>query len=155
MDGRTSSSRIARQAAPVISVLVLSSVAVAWTASSGSGALPFAITHLNVPLFVKQNGPRGTRSVSWQGNPTFPVTVHERGICPESVDCGPRDAQGFGTPPATAVFPSRANPLVSRNFYFCSGNLTSNYVIGVAVWLTDAKGQRTPTARNFWVCKTH
>jgi hypothetical protein len=123
--------------------------------SAGAGAPPFAITHLNVPLFVKQNGPRGTRSVAWQGNPTFPVTVHESGICPESVNCGARDARGFGTPPATQVFATRANPLVSRNFYFCSGSVTSNYVIGVEVWLTDAKGHKTPPARSFWVCKTH
>jgi hypothetical protein len=83
------------------------------------------------------------------------VTVHERGICPESVNCGRRDAQGFGTPPATTVLTTRANPLVSRSFYFCSGGLTSNYVIGVEDWLTDAKGHRTPAARNVWVCKTH
>jgi hypothetical protein len=117
--------------------------------------VPFAITHLNVPLFVKQNGARGTRSIAWQGSPTFPVTVHERGICPESVNCGERDTSGWGVPPATKVFSTRQNPLVDRAFYYCNGNFTSNYVIGVEVWLTDAAGHRTPPARSFWVCKTH
>lgn len=122
--------------------------------TAGSGSPSFAITHLNVPLIVKQNGAKGTRSIAWQGNPTFPVTVHERGICPESVNCGTRDAQGFG-PPNTVTFATRANPLVSRGFYFCNGALTSDYVIGVEDWLTDAKGRRTAVVRNFWVCKTH
>ncbi len=125
------------------------------SATAGSSATPFSITRLTVPLFVKQNGPRGTRSVAWQGHPTFPVVVHEHGICPEAVDCGPRDAKGFGTPPNTQTFTSLANPLVNRGFYYCSGGLTSNYVIGVEVWLTDAKGHRTPPVRSFWVCKTH
>jgi hypothetical protein len=93
--------------------------------------------------------------VSWQGNPTFPVTLHERGICPESVNCGPRGADGFGTPTYTLTFPTHAGPLVTKSFYFCSGSLTSNYVIGVEGWLTDARGHRTPIVRNFWVCKTH
>ena len=91
----------------------------------------------------------------WQGNPTFPVTVNEHGICPESVNCGPRDAAGWGTPVGKTVFTTRENPLVSPNFYFCSGGLTSNYVIGSEIWLTDAKGHRTAPVRNFWVCKTH
>jgi len=115
----------------------------------------FVITQTVVPLFVKQNGPRGTRKIYWAGHPVFPVTVYETGICPESVNCGPRNAVGFGTPPAKTVFPKRANPLVSPRFYYCNGSLTSNYVIGVEYWLIDAKGHRTPIAKNFWVCKTH
>ena len=124
-------------------------------AAGSSSAVPFAITHTEMPLFVKQNGPKGTRKVFWQGNPVFPVTLHERGICPESVNCGARDAAGWGTPTATTVFAARANPLVTPRYFFCSGNLTSNYVIGVENWLTDAKGHSTAPVRNFWVCKTH
>jgi hypothetical protein len=139
-----------------LAVLALAATSGALAASAvGSGAPAFAITHVNIPLFVKQNGAKGTRSISWQGNPTFPVTVHERGICPESVNCGSRDAQGFGTPVGTIVYPSHANPLVTRSYYFCNGGLTSNYVIGTEDWLTDAKGHRTPAVRDFWVCKTH
>jgi hypothetical protein len=103
---------------------------------------------------VKQNGVKGTRSIMWQGSPAFPVVVHERGICPESVNCGTRDAQGFG-PVNNMTFLTRSNPLVSRGFYFCNGSLTSDYVVGVEDWLTDAKGHRTPVVRSFWVCKTH
>jgi len=141
--------------AGVLVVAVVASLLTLGSSWARSSAPPFTITHFNVPLFVKENGPRGTRTIYWQGSPTFPVTVHETGICPESVNCGPRDARGFGTPPATAVFQTRANPLVTSSFHFCSGGLTSDYVIGVEVWLTDAKGRRTPVARNFWVCKTH
>jgi hypothetical protein len=147
-------SRIWRLVGLGLVALALSLVALA-SSAVGSGAPAFSITHLNVPLFVKQNGPKGTRSVAWQGNPTFPVTVHEHGICPESVNCGARDAQGFGTPIGRTVFTTRANPLVTRNYYFCSGSLTSNYVIGAEIWLTDARGRRTPSVRDFWVCKTH
>jgi hypothetical protein len=53
------------------------------------------------------------------------------------------------------VFAKSHNPLVSPNYYFCSGNLSSNYVIGLETWLTDAQGHRTAPVRNFWVCKTH
>jgi len=142
---------------PVGLLAAVAAVAVAGTISVASSATgtSFAITKLDVPLFVKQNGPKGARKVYWQGTPTFPVTVHERGICPESVNCGPRDAAGWGTPPATKVFPTSHNPLVDPAFYFCTGGFTQNYVIGVEVWLTDAKGHRTPPVRNFWVCKTH
>ena len=115
----------------------------------------FAITNLVVPLFVKQNGAKGTRAVYWQGRPTFPVTVNERGICPESVNCGPRDAAGWGAGIGKTVFATNHNPLVTPNYYFCSGTLSSNYVIGVEIWLTDAHGHRTAPVRNFWVCKTH
>ena len=91
----------------------------------------------------------------WQGSPTFLVAFHERGICPESVNCGPRDAAGWGAGEAKTVFATRSNPPVTPNYYFCSGSLSSNYVIGVEDWLTDAKGHRTPPVRNFWVCETH
>ena len=134
--------------------------AFAWDSPFGAGAVTgtnagsFTITHTVVPLFVKQNGPKATRAVYWAGNPTFPVTLHERGICPDSVNCGPRDAQGFGAT-GTTVFTKHANPLVTPSFYFCSGGLTQNYVIGLETWLTDAKGHRTQNFRNFWVCKTH
>jgi hypothetical protein len=138
-----------------VSVLAaLASLLALGASAAGSSSPGFSITHFDVPLFVKQNGPKGTRSIAWQGNPTFPVTVHERGICPESVNCGPRTPDGFGKVGTTA-FATQANPLVTHGWYFCSGGLTSNYVLGIEVWLTDAKGHRTPIARNFWVCKTH
>jgi hypothetical protein len=82
------------------------------------------------------------------------VTVHDRGMCPESVNCGTRDTQGF-SPPGTTIFASSANPLVSRDYYYCNGSFTQNYVVGIEVWLTDAKGHRTPVVRTFWVCQTH
>jgi hypothetical protein len=114
----------------------------------------FAITQTVLPLFVKENGAKATRKVYWEGNPVFPVTVHEKGICPETVNCGPRDAAGWGQT-GTVVFTTKSNPLVNPNYYFCSGGLTSNYVIGLETWLTDAKGHRTAVVRNFWDCKTH
>jgi hypothetical protein len=151
------SSDLSRLLGSVAFIAALAVGAVVGTSSIAASATgtPFAITHLDVPLFVKQNGAKGARRIFWQGHPTFPVTVHERGICPESVNCGPRDAAGWGTPPATKVFPASHNPLVSPNYYFCNGGLTSNYVIGVEDWLTDAAGHRTAPVRNFWVCKTH
>lgn len=115
----------------------------------------FAITRLVLPVFVKENGAKGSRTVYWQGNPVFPVTVNERGICPESVNCGTRDASGWLAGVGKTVFTTKANPLVTRNYYFCSGTLSSDYVIGVEIWLTDAKGHKTAPVRNFWVCKTH
>jgi hypothetical protein len=140
-------------------LLALTGVAAVVLAGPGAPATrssaAFSITRVDIPLFVKENGPKGTRTVYWQGSPTFPVTVHERGICPESVNCGPRNAQGFGTPDGTTVFKTHADPLVTPNYYFCSGTLTSNYVIGVEYWLTDAKGHKTAVVRDFWVCKTH
>ena len=123
-------------------------------AARSVASTPFAITQTVVPLFVKQNGAKATRKVYWQGHPVFPVTVHERGICPESVNCGPRDAAGWGGTGAV-VFATSHDPLVSPNYYFCTGNLSSNYVIGLETWLTDAQGHRTASVRNFWVCKTH
>lgn len=130
-------------------------VSVLGFASAGAtSAPPFAITHLVAPLFVKQNGPRATRKVYWQGNPTFPVTVHEHGLCPESINCGPHDANGWGKV-VTTVFTTKTNPLVTPNAWFCSGSATSNYVLGIEDWLVDAKGHRTAPVRTFWVCKTH
>ncbi len=149
------SSRRRRSVVALAGLVVALSGVLGLASAGATSSPPFAITHLVIPLFVKENGPRGTRAVYWQGNPTFPVTVHETGICPESVNCGPRDARGFGTPPSTSVFPAKHNPLVNTNFYFCSGNVTSDYVIGVEVWLTDSAGHKTAPVRNFWVCKTH
>ena len=123
--------------------------------SPGGSSTQFAITKTVIPVFVKQNGAKATRTVYWQGNPVFPVTVNEKGICPEAVDCGPRDAEGFGKGVGKTGFATKQNPLVTANYYFCSGTLTSNYVIGVEYWLTDAKGHKTAPVRNFWVCKTH
>jgi hypothetical protein len=140
-------------------LLALIGVAAVVLAENGAPAThsgpAFAITRVDIPLFVKENGPKGTRKIYWQGNPTFPVTVHERGICPEAVNCGPRDGQGFGTPDGKTAFATHADPLVTPNYYFCNGTLRSNYVIGVEYWLTDAKGHKTAVVRNFWVCKTH
>ncbi len=147
----------------LLSLLAVSTLAVAVVLAVGDGSTArraaagaqFAITKTDIPVFIKQNGAKGTRKVYWQGNPVFPVTVNERGICPESVNCGARDAAGFGTPVGKIVFATRANPLTTANYYFCSGSLSSNYVVGTEYWLTDAKGHRTPISRNFWVCKTH
>ena len=56
-----------------------------------------------------------------------------------------RDARGGGWGvTASSAFATRANPLVSRAYYFCSGGLTSNYVIGIEDWLSDATGTGTP-----------
>ncbi len=106
-------SRTRWSVAVVAALAVGAAVGASSIATSATGA-PFAITHLDVPLFVKQNGPKGARKISWQGNPTFPVTVHERGICPESVNCGARDAAGWGRA-GTTVFPASHNPLVTPN----------------------------------------
>ena len=122
-------------------------------ATRSTASTQFAITQTVLPLFVKENGAKATRKVYWEGKPVFPVTVHEKGICPETVNCGPRDAAGWGQT-GTIVFKTSTNP-ASTNYYFCSGGLTSNYVIGLETWLTDAKGNRTAIVRNFWVCKTH
>jgi hypothetical protein len=144
-----------------LTLLFLAAVLATVFASDGSPARNsatssrFVITQVVTPLFIKQNGAKGTRKIYWAGTPTFPVTLNERGICPESVNCGARDKDGWGTPTAKTVFQTSANPLVTKSYYFCSGGLTSNYVIGVEDWLIDAKGHRTPPVRNFWVCKTH
>jgi hypothetical protein len=143
--------------APLIALAALavaSGSLLAGTAAGRSTGPGFSITAFTLPVSVKQNGPRATRSIAWQGAPIFPVTVHERGICPESVNCGSRTADGFGKV-VTTEFATEANPLVTKSWYYCAGGLTSDYVVGIEVWLTDAKGHRTPTARNFWVCKTH
>jgi len=71
------------------------------------------------------------------------------------VNCGPRTALGWGAGVSTQAFPTRKNPLVNRAFYFCTGSLTSNYVIGVEDWLTDAPWHKTAPVRSFWGCKTH
>lgn len=130
----------------LVAIASLSALVFATEASpashSGTGT-KFAITQVVIPVFIKQNGPKGTRKVYWEGHPVFPVTVNERGICPESVNCGARDAAGWGTPTGKTVFTTHQNPLVTNNYYFCSGSLSSNYVIGAEYWLTDAKGHRT------------
>lgn len=138
-------------------VAALLAVVIVGGASSAAGSTAgtqFVITKTVLPLFMKENGAKGTRKVYWEGNPVFPVTVHEKGICPETVNCGPRDPAGWGQT-GTIVFKASSNPFVNPNYYFCSGSLTSNYVIGLETWLTDAKGNTTPVVRNFWVCKTH
>ena len=139
----------------LVSLLAVIFATEALPARHSAASTKFAITQTVIPIFIKQNGPKGTRRIYWEGAPVFPVTVNERGICPESVNCGARDAAGWGTPIGKTVFATRQNPLVTTNYYFCSGALTSNYVIGVEYWLTDAKGHRTAPVRNFWVCKTH
>lgn len=138
-----------------MSLVAIVSASNASSASRSTTPTRFAITRVDIPLFVKQNGPRGTRRIYWTGAPTFPVTVHERGICPEGVNCGALAATGWGSSDSQAVYPNHRNPLVSPNYYYCNGSLTSNYVIGVENWLTDAKGRRTAIVRSFWVCKTH
>ena len=65
-------------------------------ATRSTASTQFAITQTVLPLFVKENGAKATRKVYWEGKPVFPVTVHEKGICPETVNCGPRDAAGWG-----------------------------------------------------------
>jgi hypothetical protein len=148
------------QMSRALALLAVVIVAAAVFAGGGSSAerkaagTKFAITQTVVPLFVKENGPHATRKVYWEGNPVFPVTVHEKGLCPESVNCGPRDAAGWGQV-GTIVFKTNSNPLVSTNYYTCNGSLTSNYVIGIETWLTDSAGHSTAPVRNFWVCKTH
>lgn len=144
--------------APWFLVIAVLSAAVfvggASPAARSTASAKFAITQTVLPLFMKENGAKGTRKVYWEGSPVFPVTVHEKGICPETVNCGPRDAVGWGQV-GTIVFKTSANPLVNPNYYFCNGSLSSNYVIGIETWLTDAKGHSTAPVRNFWVCKTH
>lgn len=146
---------------PLVAALLLIGVLMPQTQAAraqaaGDRGPVFAITQLVVPLFVPQNGTKQRRAIYWQGSPTFPVTVYEQGMCPESVNCGTRVAPGsWVTPPAKTVFATRTNPLVSNAFYFCSGGMTANYVIGVEDWLVDAHGQKTAPVRNFWVCKTH
>lgn len=137
-------------------LLIGVALAVSPTASAVTpkAAVPFAITRLVIPLNVVQNGARASRSIYWQGTPTFPVTAYEHALCPEDINCGTRNSQGWG-PIARTVFTSRRNPLVSSNFYFCNGGFTSNYVVGVEDWLVDAHGHRTAAVRSFWVCKTH
>ncbi len=137
----------------LVAVLVLACASAA-AVGAGRAAGSFRITELKMPLFVKQNGPRTARTIVWAGDPVFPVTVHERGICPDSVNCGPRTPDGFRKI-VTTVFPTKVNPLVTPRQYFCSGNAGGSYVIGIEVWLTDAHDQKTPPARNFWVCRTH
>jgi hypothetical protein len=68
-------------------------------ATSSASTAPFVITRLAVPLFVKQNGARGTQKVDRAR--TADVSgggARALDMPPESVNCGARDKAGWGVP---------------------------------------------------------
>jgi hypothetical protein len=103
----------------------------------------FVITGVKAPN-PTANGPRLDLTVSWRGNPTFPVTmVVPPNSCRAGIDCT--------TPVHT--FSKSANPLVFVGAIWCSGD--PNVVAGpfdYSVYLEDAKHVRTPKAKVAFTC---
>lgn len=105
-------------------------------------AVPFRITRIDSPASVRENGARGTATIHWSGNPTFPVTMHDApASCPGGLTCSSE----------TTVATHRANPLAWK-VWWCSGNVASDWKLDFWLWLTDAKGEQTQRVRKQVIC---
>jgi len=94
---------------------------------------PFRITGVTYPSSVVSGGAKGSLSVSWSGQPKFPVTMlYEMYSCPPNTTCS--------NPAMT--FPTPANPLVFPEAVWCYG-FTETVQFGYRVILTDANGKTT------------
>jgi len=90
---------------------------------------PFYITNVEYPKEVVVNGPRGTLTVYWTGDPVFPIKMAIRPTsCPSGAYCT--------TPEMT--FDIEQNPLVFPESIWCTGS-GGNYW-GYEVVLIDARG---------------
>ncbi len=100
-------------------------------------ASSFRITRI-VPAVshVTRNGPREPITIHWAGAATFPITAH---YAPKPGCAGPNDYCAS----ETDTFRTGTHALVWRQAAWCTGTGGSSYGTWY-VWLTDAKGHRTP-----------
>ena len=104
---------------------------------------PFEIASVSLPSSVVSGGARGDLSVTWRGNPTFPVKmVYGPDSCPPGINCT--------TPDMT--FAAKANPLVFPGAIWCTG-VTSTLFFDYSVYLEDAKGKRTGKTNADFTCR--
>ena len=98
-------------------------------ASGGGG--DFAITAVDWPTSVESGGDRGDLTVTWSGDPVFPVQIVYQlaGTCPPSVNC---------TTP-TMTFSDEANPLVFPDAVWCMG-VPETVEFAYEVVMIDARG---------------
>ncbi|MGB5811228.1 MAG: hypothetical protein WBG86_11895 [Polyangiales bacterium] len=99
---------------------------------SACGDDAFEISDAEYPDTVVSDGARGNLTISWSGNPTFPITAvfgPAEGGCPAGVDClMPEQA-----------FQEVVNPIVFVDSPRCFG-VTEQVVFGYQIQLTDAEG---------------
>lgn len=88
---------------------------------------------MNYPSSVVSGGTKGSLSVTWSGQPKFPVTmVYQMYSCPPNTNCVD-PVMTFNTP---------ANPLVFPEAVWCFG-FTQTVTFGYRVILIDADDQAT------------
>jgi hypothetical protein len=103
----------------------------------------FEITSVSLPANVKANGKAGSLSVTWNGNPEFPVKlVFAPDKCPPGLTCLT----------VTESFSSQANPLVVDYAPACWGTLPSDIFMDYSVYLVDAKGTKTKLKNADFTC---
>lgn len=93
----------------------------------------FAITQADYPTDITCNGDKGDLTVSWQGNPKFPVTMIYR----------PRSCPQGGCSTVQLTFEQETNPLVGKEFLHCSGYTETSF-FDYEVILNDADNNETP-----------
>jgi hypothetical protein len=93
----------------------------------------FKLTKVRVsPDPLVANTAHGTLSVSWTGNPVFPVTVMGSSrSCPPGIECDP----------ISHVFRTSSDPLVVKNFWICQGVVPAGFEFKYWIWAVDAKGR--------------
>ncbi|MFH0982339.1 MAG: laminin B domain-containing protein [Planctomycetota bacterium] len=90
----------------------------------------FAITNVEYPTSAVSGGERGDLTVTWSGDPVFPVQIVYRlaGICPSGLTCE--------TP--TMTFSTEQNPLVFPDAVYCYG-ISTEIVFDYEVVMIDAR----------------
>ncbi len=88
---------------------------------------------MNYPSSVVSGGAKGSLSVTWSGQPKFPVTmVYQMYSCPPNTNCVD----------PVMTFNSAANPLVFPESVWCIG-FTKTVQFGYRVILIDADDKAT------------
>jgi hypothetical protein len=108
---------------------------------------PFRIIGVAHPSTVEMGGDRQDLSVTWSGNPSFPVKMiyFRKGPCPGPFNCNN----------VTKQFNTATNPLHFSGALWCSNiQKEGNYFFDYAVVLEDALGSRTQEIPAGFTCKS-
>jgi hypothetical protein len=107
------------------------------TATGATSSTSFRITRI-VPAVshVTRNGPRDPITIDWAGAATFPITAHYAPV-PGCGNCASE----------TDTFRTGTHSLVWKQAAWCTGTAGGSSYGTWYVWLTDAKGHRTPKVR--------
>jgi hypothetical protein len=108
---------------------------------------PFRIAGVNHPSTVEMGGNKQDLSVTWSGNPSFPVKMiyFRKGPCPRPFNCVD----------VTRQFNVASNPLRFPGALWCTKIAEEgNYFFNYAVVLEDALGIRTQEVPAGFTCKS-